>query len=155
MNTLLTMIVLWLSITFGLPADYEHPRIEFVPGKVLAAMHFGEVPLETWNQAASAVGGAGDFEPQHAIMAVYSDTTRTIYLAEGWTGTTPAELSILVHEMVHHLQNVGGLRYGCHQERENLAFTAQDHWLRLFGRTLSGEFGLDGFTLLVRTTCAY
>ena len=39
------------------------------------------------------------------VMAVYSDATHAIMLTHSWTGQTPAELSILVHEMVHHLQN--------------------------------------------------
>ena len=36
---------------------------------------------------------------------------RIIYLPEDWNGIRPAEASVLVHEMVHHLQNVGGLKY--------------------------------------------
>src|SRR5260221_11569978 len=34
----------------------------------------------------------------------------------GGKGRTPAELSILVHEMVHHFQNVLGLKHECPQE---------------------------------------
>src|SRR6266436_1020947 len=39
-------------------------------------------------------------------LAVYHDATQTIYLSQGWSGNTPAELSVLVHEMIHHFQNV-------------------------------------------------
>jgi hypothetical protein len=78
-----------------------------------------------------------------------------IYLPEGWTGNTPAELSILVHEMVHHLQNVENLKFECPQEREQLAYKAQERWLGLFGRDLLRDFELDPFTLLVATRCGY
>ena len=81
--------------------------------------------------------------------------SKTIYLADGWTGKTPAELSILVHEMVHHLQNVGQLKFECPQAREELAYRAQDRWLHLFGRDLERDFELDGFSILVKTRCFY
>ena len=60
---------------------------------------------------------------------------------------------LLVHEMVHHMQNVGNVKYECLDAREKLAFAAQERWLELFDHTLAGEFGLDPFTLLVRTSC--
>jgi Zn-dependent membrane protease YugP len=60
------------------------------------------------------------------LAAVYDDANRTIYLSEGWIGVTFADLSILVHEMVHHLQNVGQLKYSCPHAREAVAFAAQE-----------------------------
>jgi hypothetical protein len=87
------------------------------------------------------------------IVAVYDDAKRTIYLPEGWSGVTPVEQSLLVHEMVHHLQNLGNLKYACSEAREKLAFAAQEQWLRIFGASLASEFDLDPFTLLVRASC--
>ena len=86
---------------------------------------------------------------QHDTIAIYYDATRTIYLPEGWTGGTLAELSVLVHEVVHHFQNVLRLKYECPQEREKLAYIAQDRWLGLFGHSLSDDFALDPFSLFV------
>jgi hypothetical protein len=76
-------------------------------------------------------------------------------LPEDWEGHSPAELSILVHETVHHLQNVGGLKFECAQEREQLAYEAQERWLTLFGRNLLVDFGIDKFSLLVKSKCFY
>ena len=98
----------------------------------------------------AGTGWRTGWAPNHAI---YADATQTIYLPERWTGTTAAELSVLVHEMVHHLQNVGQLKYSCPQAREVVAFAAQERWLSLSGRTLESEFGIDKLTLLVRTNC--
>ena len=131
MDSVLTAIVTWLSFNFALPAIYDQPRIEFVsPGAIQAARH-----------------GASRAE------AYYDDATRTIYLANVWSGKSPAEVSVLVHEMVHHVQNEAGLKYACPQEREKLAYDAQREWLALFGRNLMKEFKLDPMTLLVRTNC--
>jgi uncharacterized protein DUF6647 len=81
------------------------------------------------------------------------DTTKTIFLPATWAGTTPAELSILVHEMVHHLQNVAKLKYDCPAAREKLAYQAQDRWLKRFGQDLEKEFEIDMLMLLVTSAC--
>jgi hypothetical protein len=94
-----------------------------------------------------------DFASLSKVEAFYDDATRTIYLPQGWTGRSPAELSVLVHEMVHHVQNVAGLTYACREERERIAYAAQKQWLALFGRDLMREFEIDPMTLLVRTNC--
>jgi hypothetical protein len=62
-------------------------------------------------------------------------------------------LSVLVHEIVHYLQDVAQLRYSCPQEREALAYEAQERWLGLFGTSLEAEFDIDRLTLLVTTRC--
>ena len=91
--------------------------------------------------------------PPIQVVAVYVDDDRMVYLPEDWTGSTPAELSVIVHEMVHHLQNEAGLKFACLEVREDVAFAAQARWLALFGTDLQTEFGIDPFTLLVRTNC--
>ena len=60
---------------------------------------------------------------------------------------------MLVHELVHHFQNVLGLKYECPQEREKLAYIAQNRWLTLFGHSLESDFHMDAFSLLVKTQC--
>ena len=60
---------------------------------------------------------------------------------------------MLVHELVHHFQNVLGLKYECPQEREKLAYIAQNRWLTLFGHSLENDFDMDAFSLLVKTRC--
>jgi hypothetical protein len=76
-------------------------------------------------------------------MGAYDDAVNTIYLPEGWSGKTPAEISILVHQMVYHVQNLAGLRYECSWERERLAYSAQEKWLRLHESNLWQSFGID------------
>lgn len=90
-----------------------------------------------------------------AVLAIYSDKTKTIFLPQGWTGASPAKHSILVHEMVHHLQNLAGMKFSCPDEREGLAYEAQDKWLSMFGASLDEEFGLGAFTVLAKSLCKY
>src|SRR5262245_12235420 len=109
MKILITLIIAWLSSNFDLPATYEHPSVQLVSSQHLVAMRYG------------AIASAGGSQP----LALYHDSSRTIYLSDNWTGATPAELSVLVHEVVHHLQNVGKLTYQCAAAREALAYAAQ------------------------------
>jgi predicted metalloprotease len=90
---------------------------------------------------------------QHEVVAIYNDITKTIFLPDAWTGTTAAEVSVLVHEMVHHLQNLAGLKYDCPAAREKPAYLAQDKWLQLYGLDLETEFQIDKFTLVVSSAC--
>jgi hypothetical protein len=55
--------------------------------------------------------------------------------------------------MVHHMQSQGKLKYECPQAREKLAYAAQALWLDRFGLSLESDFGVDPFTLLIRTAC--
>jgi hypothetical protein len=131
MEPLLSAIVTWLALNFGMPAIHEHPRVRFVAPQTMEAVR----------------GSA------QTVEAIYEDASRTIFLDEKWEGKTPAELSVLVHEMVHHLQNLAGLKYECPQAREQQAYAAQQRWLGLFGSDLEKAFELDSMTLLVRTRC--
>jgi len=149
MQALLTAIVVWLSASFDLPAVYDSPRIEFVSAAQMSAQRYKALlPAERAGIANALGDNAGS-----DTVALYNDDTKTIYLPDGWAGRTPAELSVLVHEMVHHLQNIAKLTQECPQAREKLAYQAQDKWLALFGTSLEREFDLDGFTLLAKTVC--
>jgi hypothetical protein len=136
---LLDMIELWLAANFDLPPAAEPPALVSVPPVELVAMRYGP----------EATVSPGE------VIAVYDDARRTIYLSAGWTGRTPAELSVLVHEMVHHLQSAADMRFACPGEREALAYRAQDAWLGLFGTSLESAFGIDAATILVGTACTH
>jgi Domain of unknown function (DUF6647) len=149
----LAAIEAWLSTEFDLPTIHEHPFLRFVPAAKIAALRYRGL------LSAPGTGFAANDQQtafaQGDMLALYDDATHTIYLPEGWKGSTPVELSLLVHEMVHHFQNELGLKHECPQQREKLAYVAQDHWLGLFGHSLADDFGLDAFSLLVKTTCFY
>lgn len=151
---MLDTIATWLAENFDLRPASQHPRIVFVPPTQLVAMRYkGTLPNE-WREDLildPAVRAA-----QHrGVAAIYNDALRTIFLPHGWSGATAAEQSILVHEMVHHLQNLAGEKFDCAEERERLAYRAQNEWLSRTGKDLEGEFGLDPMTLLLASRCMH
>jgi hypothetical protein len=143
----LTAIVDWLAKNFDLPAFDDLPRIERVSATRLVAVHYRTLVAGRASEATAAHAAAAQ------VIAVYDSAARIIFVGQDWRGETPADVSILVHEMVHHLQELAGLKYACPQEREKLAYAAQDQWLRQFGGNLLDDFEMDGLWLLARTNC--
>ena len=135
---LLEAIAAWLASEFALPAMADAPAVELAAPRRMIEVRLGGGP-------------PASFTPD--LVAAYDDRTRTIYLPRRWTGGTAAELSVLVHEMVHHLQSSAGARFECAEAREKTAYEAQARWLAAFGSGLEAEFGVDPLTLLVRTRC--
>ncbi|MCP5442355.1 MAG: hypothetical protein H6968_04920 [Chromatiaceae bacterium] len=150
MEMLLTVIVTWLSINFALPATYEHPQVKFSDRVQMLAVRIAALPDKEARQAAAQ----GLFDG-HNFHALYDDASNTIHLSEKWSATSPADVSVLVHEMVHHLQSAGGIIDECAEARERLAYRAQARWLELLGTTLEAEFKVDPMTVFVRTNCWY
>ena len=146
MTALLTAIVVWLSTNYELPPDHHHPRVSVASKEAIAELRYREAPSLQAPEPDQTTG-------RREVVAVYDSQSETIYLSDGWLGETPAEMSVLVHEMVHHLQYRAGLKFACPQEREALAYKAQAAWLAMSGTDLATEFELDGFTLLVMTRC--
>jgi hypothetical protein len=151
-HALLTDIVTWLAENFGLPAIYNHPRVELAPPMKIAAMRYKGLLPDRWRED-SIYDPAVQAAHQREVVAIYNDTTKTIVLSDSWTGANPAELSVLVHEMVHHLQNLAKLKFECPAAREKPAYLAQDQWLQRYGLDLEKEFEIDKFTLLVTSAC--
>ncbi len=148
---LLDEIVRWLASNFDLPAIRDRPAIEFASKVKLALMHAND--SAHWQGLTQSEGI--DESTQRQVVALYDSKSRTIFLPDDWIGKTIAEQSVLVHEMVHHIQNLAQLQFECPMAREKLAYLAQDKWLRQFGTSLEKEFDVDMFTVLIFSACVY
>ena len=153
MQALLTAISLWLSTNYGLPATDKLPGVEYKPPLEIALLRHGEVTNDVRQRVIEAFN-EGDTAGGRQVVSVYDHRRQIIVLPTGWTPETPADLSVLVHEMVHHLQQLSGARFACPAEREQLAYRAQEDWLHLFGTNLETEFEINALTLLVTTNCS-
>lgn len=63
------------------------------------------------------------------IVAFYSVKDRTIYLPDSWQPNALRDRSILLHELVHHLQYLNHVKVTCESEHEFRAFKLQAAWL--------------------------
>lgn len=142
----------WLVSDFDLPSISERPAIEFVSDARLEELRHEH----TVDPHAGATVGASDkpvIGSRSGTVAFYDFSRRTIFLSDNWTGTSPADQSVLVHEMVHHVQNMAEMKFECPMAREKIAYRAQNRWLARFGKDLESVFQIDPFTVLVNSTC--
>lgn len=139
---LIAAISAWVGAKLGRPVPAELPRVLLVPSTRIAALRFRQDASDRVAQ-----DGLSD------IVSIYDLREGIIYLPESWSGATAADLSVLVHELVHHFQAANREKFECPAQRESAAFEVQEKWLRLFGTTLEAEFQVDPFSLLVRTSC--
>jgi hypothetical protein len=148
---LLDEIGMWLASNFDLPTVHERPAIAIVsPAQLVAKRLQQNSPTQS-----APYGTANADRTQRRVVALYDDRVRAIFLADDWVGKSLADKSILVHEMVHHIQNLAGIKYECPMAREKLAYLAQDKWLAQFGLSLEREFDVDMFTVVISSACVY
>lgn len=149
-DALLNDLQAWLHENEALPVARDLPRIVYASPRKMTALRYRALAVNEQNQSLNVSNGISP-----TTIAIYIDDERTIYLPDGFAAKTAGELSVLVHELVHHIQKSAGLRYDCPQAREKEAYLAQDRWLRQFGSSLSHEFEIDPFTVLVNSLCGY
>jgi len=121
MDALLIAIVTWLSAN----TDYRLPTIRYASAEEITYLRYGAFST----LAGENNGKAQSAFPAHqrnSAVAVYDQKKREILLPSEWSPATAAALSILVHEMVHHLQYSAEIKFGCPQEREAVAYKAQE-----------------------------
>ena len=152
MENLTAILFAWISANFGLPVPTEDPDVIFATETQMMEVRLASVTdPDTPYHALDTVSAS--INEGYGLHALYNDETGALYLRETFSAASPADVSIFVHELVHHMQREAGLTYECAERRERLAYQAQSRWLQGFATSLEREFGLDPMTLLVRTNC--
>jgi hypothetical protein len=152
LDNLTAILVAWISANFGLPVPTDDPDVIFASEVQMMEVRFASVASPNTPYHALETRSAPE-KYRYGLYALYNDETGTLYLREDFSAASPADVSILVHELVHHIQNEAGLTYECPEMRERLAYQAQRRWLQGFGTNLEHAFGLNPMTVLVRTNC--
>ena len=99
----------WLDAETEYETRMDRPRIEL-----------------TSQEQAEELHGVAD-RSSGRTRGLYDDTTRTIYLTSPWSADDPYDVSILLHEMVHHRQ--AAQHWYCPQAQEWRAYQIQAQWL--------------------------
>ncbi|MEJ2624293.1 MAG: hypothetical protein P8Z80_07065 [Pseudolabrys sp.] len=61
--------------------------------------------------------------------ALYSNKDDTVYLSDNWRTNDLRDRSIVLHELVHHLQYLNHVKAGCESRLEFQAFKLRAQWL--------------------------
>lgn len=140
---LVSRIAGWLAENFDLPMRDEPPHIAFAPAAEMGTLRY--------RLAGEAIVPGCATE----IVSLFDKRTDTIYLPDDWSGKTPAEVSMLVHEMVHYFMAHDPRGESFPGAGEQAAYEAQDKWLALSGESLKSAFGLDRFSVLMNSVWIY
>lgn len=91
-------------------------------------------PTISWVSTAKAayLQGSAQAAKAQTIRGLYDPDTQAIYLVKPWNALDPYDVSVLLHELVHHRQNGGGHWY-CPGAQELDAYRTQDAWLAELG----------------------
>jgi hypothetical protein len=114
----------------------------------IAALRYGQRP-----GAVVFEDHKSDLPAQYHLMSLYHEATRTIFLTDSWTGSSAAETSILVRELVRYIQDYEQIGYPCAQSRDRVALVAQQKWLALSETNLQTEFGMTPDLFTQSTEC--
>ena len=99
----------------------------------------------------------GEAMPWSALVN-YSNSTRrgyydpqssTIYLVEPWSADNPHDVSVLLHELVHHRQQIAG-NWECPNAQELPAYRLQDKWLAELGL----KARVNWLAVLIESSCS-
>jgi hypothetical protein len=141
LDALTAAVAAWTAERMGLPLPDALPRIVLRTPDEMARLRAGGAP------AFHRSGGPP--------LALYARDGATILLPSGWSGRDMVEVSVLVHEMAHHLQATSGRPGACPAAAEAEAFAVQSDWLRLFGGDLGRDLGIDGLYLRLLGACGF
>jgi hypothetical protein len=137
MNTLVAALMAWIVAHSSLGVA-PAPNIQFVPKQAMSRLY------------RSAANEANFYQ----VEAFYLPPTATIYLPQAWRADDLRDRSVLVHELVHHLQAANGVKVGCPAALERQAYASQVDWLREQGIADPYDFaGLDILTVILAGSC--
>ena len=86
MDALLTTIVLWLSINFGLPATADLPKVEFARPIEITFFRYQAFTAEAQRQVLANQAADPATNGKREVVAVYDARRNRILLPQGWSG---------------------------------------------------------------------
>jgi hypothetical protein len=136
MDTLIASLITWIVAHSSL-SPAPAPHIQFVAKQEMNRLYRG-------------AGNRNFFQ----VEAFYLPLTATIYLPEGWRANDLRDESVLVHELVHHLQAASRIRMSCPAAFERQAYHLQTEWLSEQGIAHPYDFArLDILTVIIAGSC--
>ena len=119
MDQFIAATLIWLAGQMGLPPHIEPPTVVY--------MSQGEL-----RNLSSHSHQLGD---RYSVGGMYNARDNLIYLPQGFDMENPFSQSVLVHELVHYLQDSRNLRFECAGAIEEQAYRLQGVWLQNQGLT--------------------
>ena len=113
MKELIASLLLFIAAETDYNVDLPYPQIAFLPQAELEKKYLGDV----------------DVDSSTTLWAFYDTHTDTIYLQDQWKIYDPWAKSVLLHELIHYVQDQNEAQFACIREMEKEAWPLQKNIL--------------------------
>jgi hypothetical protein len=135
MKEILTALMIWLGANTTLDTNHDIPKVLFLPQVEMETLYYKEDADKHTNQ----------------LHGLYDQENDTIILPESWDRRDPWDLGVLLHEMIHYLQDMNNIQFQCTAEMEKNAWPIQQKYLK---EQHNYEWEYDPMWYMVISTCS-
>lgn len=135
MKEILTALMIWLGANTQLDTNHDIPKVLFLPQAQMEALYYPEGEREKF---------------PNQLHGLYDKDSDTIILPETWDRRDAWDMAVLLHEMVHYLQDMNNLKFNCTAEMERDAWPIQKQYLK---DQHNYNWNYDGLWYMVISTC--
>ena len=112
MKEILTALMIWLGANTPFNTNYDIPNIRFVTQDQMEQMFY-----------------KGSNKMPNTLHGLYDKESDTIILSDQWDRRKPWDMSVLLHEMIHYLQDQNKMKFNCVANMEKDAWPIQQFYL--------------------------
>ena len=113
MKEILTALMIWLGANTPFNTNFDVPVVVFLPQEEMNTMYYKD----------------NEHEP-NSLHGMYDKENDIIYLPDDWDRREAWDMGVLVHEMVHYLQDMNEMKFACSAEMEKMAWPIQQFYLK-------------------------
>ena len=114
MKEILTALMIWLAANTTLDTNHDIPKVVFLPQDKMEQLYYVDEPDKLPNE----------------LHGLYDTDSDTIILRDTWDRRKPWDMGVLVHEMVHYLQDMNSMDFQCTAQMEKDAWPIQQKYLK-------------------------
>jgi len=113
MKEIITALMIWLGANTHFNTNHDIPTVIFLPQDQLNTMYFKDHHDHT-----------------STLHGLYNKDIDTIFLPDTWDRRSAWDMGVLLHEIIHYLQDVNGVEFLCDQQMERDAWPIQQNYLK-------------------------
>ena len=112
MKEILTALMIWIGANSNLDTNHDIPVVLFLTQEQMEHMYYGEHEHD-----------------KDSLHGLYDTDDNVIILPDTWDRRKPWDLGVLLHEMVHYLQDQNDIKFACMANMERDAWPLQQKYL--------------------------
>ena len=132
MKEIVAALLLWIGANTDYNIQVSHPTIIFMPQSQMEKIYYGE------------------HEPIGTLYGFYNMKEDFIVLQDIWNKNSPWHMSVLLHELIHYVQDQNNIQFQCNAEMERESWPLQQKYLK---EIHNFEWDYDGLWHMMVSTC--